>query len=158
MSDKRMLEVLLMTVMTIVGAGIPAARAEAPGDTLDMVLAEYGRIHEALAGDRVDGVALAAARIEEVAKGEGGEAYLRLASAASAMIGAELGELRSEFKDLSLAMAGVVEAASSARAELFYCAMEDGYWLQRKGESARRNPYFGKSMLGCGEQVDRFED
>jgi hypothetical protein len=35
--------------------------------------------------------------------------------------------------------------------------MADAYWLQKTGDDELRNPYYGKSMLTCGEKVDKVE-
>ena len=137
--------------------------AAEPADPVAAMLADYGAIHEALAGDRVDGVVAAAAKIAEratsaAAKAAAKDAYLKLAAAAGAMTGSDLGALRGQLYDLSKAMAGVVTASGGAGADLYYCPMAEGYWLQKKGDDELRNPYYGKSMLRCGDKVERVED
>jgi hypothetical protein len=60
-------------------------------------------------------------------------------------------ELRSSFKALS-----EVYIANGAKDELknvekATCPMAKAKWLQRKGDL--KNPYYGKSMLECGEKI-----
>jgi hypothetical protein len=144
-------------------AGAAAVRAEAPADPIGAVLVEYGLIHDALAADRVDGVVASATKIAELAKqagdgNAGAETWNRLATAASAMSGSSLGELRGQLMELSKALAAAENASGSAATNLYYCPMVEAYWLQKKGDDAPRNPYYGKSMLNCGSKVDKVED
>lgn len=153
---------LLLAAALIGMGGAGAAGAAEPADPLGSMLAEYGKIHEAMADDRAGGVAAAAARIAELAQREsagsaGKEAYLKLASTAGAMTGSDLGTLRGQFMDVSKAMAALVDTAGQGAADFYYCPMVDAYWLQKKGDDALRNPYYGKSMLRCGEKVARVE-
>lgn len=146
----------ILAAVTLALAGATATRAAEPGDAM---LTEYLAIHDALASDRADGVAAAAAKIATLASGAKAtpatkDAYARVAAAAGAMTGTQTGPLRDGLKELSKAMFAAVGSA----ADLYYCPMIDGYWLQKKGDAVLRNPYYGKSMLRCGEKVDKVED
>lgn len=124
----------------------------------------YDAMHTALAADSVDGVKSAAGEIANLATSAAAQAkdaapYKALADAATATAGqAEIATLRSSFKALSIAMAKLVESGQMTGAELYYCPMADAYWLQKSGDSALRNPYYGKSMLRCGERVAKVEE
>lgn len=63
--DRPRVAFLLVAVVSP-GAGANAL-AHPIGETSPLFLGEYGKIHAALASDRVDGVATAAARIESTA-------------------------------------------------------------------------------------------
>lgn len=60
-------------------------------------------------------------------------------------------ELRTSFKKLSevyMANGNKKEMQSLQKAS---CPMAEAKWIQKKGELA--NPYYGKSMLTCGEKI-----
>ena len=161
MKRKTTMSMLLAVMLPTIG-GAACMRAAEPADPLAAMLADYGTIHDALADDRVDGVVTAAAKIAEratdaAAQTSAKDAYLELAAAACAMTGSDLGSLRNQLYELSKALAGVVAATGGAGADLYYCPMAEGYWLQRKGDDELRNPYYGKSMLSCGSKVEKVE-
>lgn len=127
-------------------------------ETAPLFLAEYLKIHEALAGDRTEGVVQAASKISETARSMAGHAssneaplYQELARTASAVQGNDIEALRTATKALSLAVDRALRAAKVEGWYLFYCPMAEGYWIQK--DTAPRNPYYGKSMLRCGEIV-----
>ena len=151
-----------MAVAWAVGSA-PVARTVESAPPLGAMLEEYARVQGALATDRIDGVATAAAKLVVLAKREPGDsaakaAASRLALAAGAMTGFDIGVLREQLKELSMALARVVDASGAASAEIFYCPMADGFWLQPKGDEVLRNPYYGKSMPTCGVKVESVED
>ena len=125
------------------------------------LLALYGRMHAAMAADSAAGVVAAAGEIagqaEAAMSGPHAEAFSAVEKAARAMTGADLETLREQFLPLSTAMAKLVEAGALAGADIYYCSMAEGYWLQTKNDSAVKNPYYGKSMLTCGWKVDKVE-
>jgi hypothetical protein len=70
--------------------------------------------------------------------------------AAQAMTGASLEEQRKQFKRLSDAVIKrVEESPPSRKLYVIRCSMYPGSWLQEDREI--RNPYYGRSMLHCGE-------
>jgi len=154
MNRKTKMGAVLAAVLVAIG-GAASLRAAEPADATGGMLGEYGKIHDALADDRADGVATAAAKLADLAKDAGAgcsETCARVAAAAGAMTGADLAALRNQMKELSKAMAAV----AGASADIYYCPMVDAYWLQKKGEAAR-NPYYGKSMSRCGAKVQKVE-
>jgi hypothetical protein len=141
----------LMMAAVMVGvvlAGAPAL-AQAP-PAAQGVVAAYLEIQAALAKDTLDGVPAAAERIVAQAPklGAAGEP---VGMAATAVAKAEdLEAARAAFKPLSDAVIAVVRADPSAHeVKLAYCPMAGASWLQK--EETIRNPYYGSSMLICGE-------
>ncbi|MBE2288780.1 MAG: DUF3347 domain-containing protein [Chitinophagaceae bacterium] len=61
-----------------------------------------------------------------------------------------LDKQRSLFATVSEEMAAAVKAAHPAGTTVYkmYCPMKKAYWLSN--EATIRNPYYGKSMLSCG--------
>lgn len=141
----------------ILGAVPVSAGNDEPGTR---ILAEYTAMHAALAADSAEGVSAHAAAIAKLARsvdGAGADAYRALADAAGRLEGENLEALRSEFKEFSKAMATFVNEAGVDGAQLYYCPMAKGYWIQAAGEEGVKNPYYGQSMLKCGTKVERVE-
>lgn len=125
------------------------------------VLDAYDIIVRSLASDNVDGVADAAKKIS--ADGPTGNirgSALRLSQAAAAD---NLAESRQRFKEMTGPVAtyiasnlDAVESALSVDGRPVpgkaYCPMADATWLQHG--DAITNPFFGSSMLRCGEFQD----
>ena len=127
------------------------------------ILALYERIHATLASDSTDGVAAAAASIAKRAEpcecGGAAEAAQRsLVTAAKSMTGADLASLRESFKGLSRSMAVYVAAVGAGGAQLYYCPMVHGYWLQSSDRRTILNPYVGAEMRGCGNRAEKMVD
>jgi hypothetical protein len=137
---------LKLVVVGMVALGA-AVGAQAPAQD---VVASYLEIQAALANDSIEGVPAAARRVaEQAAKlGTTGEP---VASAAKAVATADgIKAARDAFKPLSEAVIALVKADPAAHdVKLAYCPMANGSWLQK--EETIRNPYYGSSMLICGE-------
>lgn len=153
--------VALAWVGAVAVAGCAVADTPAAGDEM---LGLYDRMQVALAGDSSAGVEEAAKSLAAQAEVVAGRAsdpapYRAVADNAKA-VAAESGieEQREAFRLLSLEMAKLVESGQLAEAVIFFCPMADAYWLQKAGDDALRNPYYGKSMLTCGSKVDKVED
>ncbi len=163
-SSKGGMTAVVVGAMLMVLAGAAAAPAEELAAINGMLMQSYDAMHTALAADSMDGVKSAALAIATqataaAAKAKDAAPYKALSDAATATAGAdEMEALRESFKGLSKAMAKLVESGQLTGAELYYCPMFDGYWLQKSGDSALRNPYYGKSMLRCGEKVAKVEE
>jgi hypothetical protein len=114
------------------------------------VVASYLEIQAALVNDSLEGVP-AAARILAAQSAKLGASGAPVAKAAKAVAAAEdLKAARAAFGPLSEAVIAVVKADSSAHdVKMAYCPMADASWLQK--EEKIRNPYYGSSMLSCGE-------
>jgi hypothetical protein len=151
--------VMIATVALILVAGVVSAEPAASNGA--GVLALYSKVHESLAGDAATGVSDAAAKLATEARaaadGGNGAAWEALAAAAEKLNGDDLAALREDFHPVSKAIAKLVEAGALEGAEIYYCSMANGYWLQAKGDEAVRNPYYGSAMLKCGWKVDKVE-
>lgn len=124
-----------------------------------VVLAEYSKIHDALAADRTAGVAEAAATLHSIAAKRipaAGDAdrplFQAVADAAAKLTGEELAALRAPLKELSVAVDALLRAGGTQGWQLYYCPMADGYWIQTA--EGVRNPYYGAAMLKCGDKVE----
>ena len=129
---------------------VPAAPARA-ADPIDGVLAPYFRIQDQLADDKTETVKADADLLAQAASalGTAGEPLASAARALSSATG--LAPARDAFGALSdalIAYANGTHAAVGADTATMYCPMVRKSWLQHGDEI--RNPYFGKSMLGCG--------
>jgi hypothetical protein len=153
----------VFAIAVLAGAPAEAAPPANAAPDLAVILGAYERVHAALADDRADGVVEAAGEIAAQARAAGAPAemkaaYERLATTAAAMKGTEIVPLREQMMELSKALATVVNVAGSNATALYYCSMVDAYWLQKGDDTAIRNPYYGKSMLNCGERVAKVEE
>jgi len=149
----------ILTLALVCGSVVltPAARAAASGAD---PLALYAQIHAALAADSAEGVATAgaqlAAQVRQAAQGAADPAaYEALATAAAELRGDDLAALRQQFKVVSKAFAGYVNASGTEGAQLYFCPMADAYWMQAATDASAANPYYGQSMLKCGSKVDK---
>lgn len=157
-----------MVSWVVVSAAVAAAdggtAAAAGGEqaTAKEVLVLYETIQAALAADSTSGVVAAAAALAEKAEpctcgGEAEAVQKALVAAARKMTATDLPTLREQLKELSRATAGYLRTVGAAGAQIYYCPMAPGYWLQKAGEEMR-NPYYGAAMLDCGAQVDAIAD
>ena len=151
----------LALALAFLAGGAAFAADTAPAAEM---LQAFDAMHTALADDSSNGVRDAAARLAAAAKAAGAKAksappFQAVAESAQAVAATEgLEAQREKFKPVSIAMARLVESGQLAGAGMFYCPMADAYWLQKAGDDALRNPYYGKSMLRCGEKVDKVEE
>jgi Cu(I)/Ag(I) efflux system membrane fusion protein len=151
-------------------APVPAAPTEVPQvevpaeavEALRPLLAAYDKAHAALTGDTLDGVADSGRAMAEAARTA--RTHIKEQTLAALLVdveakGRKLGEgdieaVRLTFGELSKSLLGLVSAIAPLREGrfVFECPMARGYqkWLQR--EPNLRNPYFGASMLTCGDE------
>ncbi len=152
---------IALSLLTITPA---FAGTEAFDRQMASIQAEYARIHRALAGDNLDGVADAARRIVTLSgqldpstvTGEHADHYQALPSkiqtaAARLADATDLQAARAAFKDLSKPMAMWVTMSRPDGLNVVYCSMAKGSWIQQG--TTILNPYEGSSMLHCGEIV-----
>ncbi len=155
-----------------------AAKIEAPAalrSALDALYAAYIPVQEALAGDDAN-TAHAALVLFRQALGQAGESarlaegggewggYAEAIASGLAEMEQALGMdgLRAGFFPLSVAMTRMVEAYGAGQGPVYelYCPMAFGNqgatWLQ--GDPKVNNPYFGASMLRCGEVKRQLKD
>jgi len=151
-------------VLAILAVGLCASLATAfAADTAAGnagILAAYERMHATLAADSTEGVTADARAIAKMAREmaaavNGGAALEEVAKAAEQVKSDDLARIRDEFKRFSVTIARAVESGALAGADIYFCSMADGYWLQAKDDTKVRNPYYGSSMLGCGWIVEK---
>lgn len=136
----------------IVGLMLTATTARA-GDALLTLLDPYFRIQSALSDDKTDGVAADAAAIATSAATLGDAGTPIVLAAKELGKAADLNAARLAFSKLSDAVVTYSESTKTSAGEgvmTMFCPMANKQWMQ-KGEKVS-NPYYGKSMLTCGEK------
>jgi len=123
-------------------------------DKLNAVYQEYIKLNTALINSDAEAAKIAANTLELGAKElENGSASV--ASAIKITEAESIKDAREAFSELSNEMIALVKESGLKSGELYvdYCPMAlndtGGYWLSN--EKGIRNPYFGKSMMTCGE-------
>ena len=141
----------LVVAFAVVASTFVSAQ-QAPNAT-SAIVSSYLEIHAALASDRVEGARAPARALAATAAALGADGAT-LAKAASAVQAApDLKAARDAFAALSDAVIARVKGEGSkegtADLRLAYCPMVKRSWLQKEGQI--RNPYYGSTMLTCGE-------
>jgi hypothetical protein len=136
-------------VLAMVGVAVVAEAQQKPA--AQAVVDSYLQIHSALAGDTLDGVPAAVEALVAQAKAMGGPAGGQAVKAARAVAAAkDVKVAREAFKPLSDAVIAIVrQDPKGHEVKLAYCPMADASWLQK--DEQIKNPYYGSSMLTCGE-------
>jgi len=143
---------LTAIVLAIAGAVSTSFAHEHAPTPLQTVLGEYVKIQQALAGDSLKGVPEAAAAIVATVKGNEGVLPGTTASEAEAVGKAtDIKSARAAFKPLSVTLIGAASALKEKTGHFYeaYCPMAGAAWIQADKKVA--NPYYGASMLTCGE-------
>jgi len=142
------------------------------GEGLNIILAPYYELQEALAGDDDSGSATAAGQVVAATEalncdttgvgsdlaGRWHRSVARLRAAASVEAAAnDIAERRQLFEPLSDLLWEALESFGTGTSEVvrrFHCPMafdnEGAFWIQSGKTTA--NPYYGEMMLRCGEQ------
>ena len=128
------------------------------------ILEQYLKIPTALAADHTKGVAAAAKKLGRLASQLKPEALEgpyakqlkgvpeKLRTHAARLSGAkDIKAMRDALRELSKPMALWASLAKPKGVSVMYCSMARGSWLQR--DTTIANPYYGASMLRCGEIV-----
>jgi hypothetical protein len=142
---------LLVTVAGSMASGLPS--------TSEQLLEQYYLIHKSLASDTAQGVSAAAARMEKIGRDAAGKELgakaqlAALSTAAAKLQTSDLKSARNGFGELSDRLITYLQAAKAGKNPpyQFYCSMVKKNWLQ--ADKGTRNPYYGSSMLTCGELV-----
>jgi hypothetical protein len=136
--------------LLVAGIGVSA---QPSADATKAIVKSYLEIQTALASDKFEDVKGPARTLsaQAVALGKEGAALARAATAFASS--PDLKAAREAFGPLSDAVIARVQADGSkdvaADLRLAYCPMVKRSWLQR--EEQVRNPYYGTTMLTCGE-------
>ncbi len=163
--------VLTALVLTSVVITLQAPADDSTPATFDQILHRYETVRLALTQDTTDGVSEQAAEIgtllrtletdwSPAAAGilaehaeEVRELLPELRRAAAGLRDAmSLETARDAFYELSKPLVRWRRAATGERPTVAYCSMARRSWLQPEGELG--NPYYGQSMLRCGESVE----
>ena len=142
---------LALAVGTVI-AGPPSALPE-------QLLGHYYFIQKKLASDTTDGIAASAAKLADISRRaaqtdtRSGAQLTALAQAAAKLQTTDLKTARNGFGAVSNRLIAYLQAAEAKRQPpyQFYCPMVKQNWLQPDKDI--RNPYYGSSMLKCGELV-----
>lgn len=142
------------------------------GSVFPSMMVHYEAIHSALAGDTTKDIAKHAKEIREIAGAaskdfnaamagvseENAAAYQQLlpevSQAAGKLAAAEnLSSARDAFGELSRPLVRYRDMLTGEKTKVAYCPMAKKPWLQTA--TAIENPYYGSSMLRCGEFVSQ---
>lgn len=139
-------------VLIVVASAWPAAAAALrSSDAMKAIVDSYLEIHARLIADKIDGIQTPAAAIAKTAAamGQGGAAIAKAAKAVEAA--GDLKSAREAFGPLSEAVIAAAEAEGmkDLGVKQAFCPMVKRPWLQK--EDKVRNPYYGTTMLECGE-------
>jgi hypothetical protein len=121
------------------------------GEMPRSIIDPYLKIQTALADDSTEGIRANAGEMAAAATALGAPA-MRIDTAALQLASAEeLDDAREKFGRLSAAIDTYMTGSNLKAPQgvrVAYCPMVQKPWLQQDGTLA--NPYYGKSMLGCG--------
>jgi hypothetical protein len=140
--------IVALSVLVLFAANAPVRAADLPSTLMD----PYLRIHVSLADDQMDGVAASAKALSQEAQKLGVNAKTVATTAAKLATAKDIINARHDFGELSDAMMAYAKATGAtfgSDVNVAFCPMVQKPWLQ-KGQKIT-NPYFGKSMLTCGE-------
>ena len=160
--EKKMKKKIIVIVMIMMVVSLFAENSF--NETMNKITAEYLKIKDTLANDKTENVQDNAKSILELTKklnttniiGEHKEHFEDLPSKISAAAkdlskAKNIKSMRKAFNDLSKPMAMWATMVKPNGINVAYCPMAPGSWLQTGQEI--RNPYYGASMLKCGEIV-----
>ena len=143
---KNVVGVIVVALVMLTGVSVRAS------DALKAIVNSYLDVQARLASDRLERVSAEAGKIEQHAAGMGAAGDTILKSAKALGSARDLKGAREAFGGLSDA----VIAAGNAQGwkdipdlRVAYCPMVKKSWIQKELEL--RNPYYGSTMLTCGE-------
>jgi predicted DsbA family dithiol-disulfide isomerase len=143
------LTTFFLTFIGVVTVSLAHDHAASP---LQTALEQYVKIQTALAGDSLKGVPEAAAAIAATAK-EHADALPATTAAQAEAVGkaTDIKAARVAFKPLSATLIAAASAAKEKTGHYYeaFCPMAGAAWIQSDKNIA--NPYYGASMLTCGE-------
>jgi len=158
---KRSIIVLTMAMMVL---SISLFADDSFDDTMNKITVEYIKIKDTLVNDKTENVNDSAKAILYITKQLDASAVMgehkdhftdiptKISVAAKEMSKAkDIKAMRKAFNDLSKPMAMWATMMKPAGINVAYCPMAPGSWLQSGKEI--RNPYYGASMMKCGEIV-----
>jgi len=152
-----MRNLILLVVIQLLSVSICAGPVDRE---IDLVMREYSKIHASLTQDKTTGVDSAAQSIVKITSDVNttdAKVLPLMASirkAAQTIQGKDLSSARIEFFELSKPLLAYVYQFYSGEQKYyrFYCDMAKKGWVQ--DSENLRNPYYGSSMLTCGELIE----
>jgi RND family efflux transporter MFP subunit len=124
----------------------------------------YVRMHKAIVTESLAGVRAQASIIEDLvgrlkSSDQGGELKAitgPIEKSLGGLLNGDIGKTRDSFVLLSRTMVGYIKGTGrneglSSGIKIFFCPMKKEPWLQK--DKKIENPYLGKSMLSCGNEV-----
>jgi hypothetical protein len=133
------------TVLTLALLGSLASPLYAAEDVNKPLLTAYGKVRAALAADDLEAAKKAATPLAEKAVAVKNDA---LAKAAKSLAESkDIDAARAEFRTISEKVIPLVKGLKGYY--VVFCPMAKASWVQT--DKAVQNPYYGKSMLSCGE-------
>jgi Cu(I)/Ag(I) efflux system membrane fusion protein len=141
----------LITALFVVVASAFVSQLAAAADLPAALVDPYLAVQAALSSDKFDGVTAAAQQIETAAVNLGSENEGIVAGAKKLSAAKDIAAARVAFGEVSAAIVEYAEKTKSGFGKdvrLAYCPMVKKPWLQK--EETIRNPYYGSSMLICG--------
>jgi hypothetical protein len=136
----------------VIALAVVCSAAVAAAGSIQRVVDPYLKIQIALSADTMDDVKPQAAVIAKEADALGAQGKDVKTAAKQLEQAADLAAARTAFGALTKAVLSYAEATKSEfgpGVQEAYCPMARKSWLQ-KGDKIE-NPYYGKSMAGCGE-------
>jgi hypothetical protein len=133
-----------------------AAAVVRASEPMKAIVGSYLEIHAMLASDKVDGIKAPAQAIAAQAGSMGASGAAILKAARAVEQAADLNAARAAFAPLSDAVIAAAKAegwSDLGDVKLTYCPMVKASWLQK--EDKIRNPYYGSTMLECGQFKDK---
>ena len=134
------------------------ADATAPAAPAAGIVPSYIEMSAELAGDRLDAVAALSGEMQKHAKAlEGKPGIAKVTAALPGLARNDLTWVRDAYKNVSDGMIEYMRAEASTQAGnvIVFCPMayldKGALWVQAEGKIA--NPYFGASMLRCGNKL-----
>lgn len=140
----------IAVLMMLSGAGSGASEA------LKGIVTSYLEIHALLSADKVEGIKAPAQAIAARAEGMGAGGAAIAKAARAVEQAPNITAAREAFSPLSDAVIAAARAEGwkdLGDVRLAFCPMVKASWLQK--DAKIRNPYYGASMLECGEFKDR---
>jgi hypothetical protein len=143
----------IIVLIAITGLLTAAGNAKTLPSPVPAVLTHYSKIETALASDKLDGVADAANAIAKLVTDDSKKTLPATIATEAAALGKakDIKDAREEFKKLSASLIDYLAKEKAETGQYFemYCGMAQASWLQT--DKAVKNPYYGASMLKCGE-------
>lgn len=143
---------LVTTLLTILSIPSMLMAQELVASPIESALKQYVTIQTALAADTIKGVPEAAEALVVIAKSDARMLPATLAAQAETVGKAtDIKAARAAFKPLSATLITAASAAKEKTGRYYeaFCPMAGAAWIQADKKVA--NPYYGASMLNCGE-------